>query len=119
MRRFYKAHIMASVGALAADVTITVRTRAAQVLCFTAQHARALCDTDMGLKAEALRREAPLTALAQDASTDLSAYTEEVRSFLKTLCMPCSGAAQVMHPASYAGLAGLWQALVLLCMYYL
>lgn len=105
-RRFYKAHIMGSVGALAADATIAVRAKAAHVLGSTAQHARALGDTDMGLKAEGLRREAPHTTLAQDASNDTSACAEEVQNYLMTLSimtlsMPGSGPAHAMRPASH------------------
>ena len=76
--RFYKSHIMGCVGDLAADVTISVRMKAAHVLCVTAQHARALGDTDMSLRTEGLRREAFSTTLQPDPSMSTSARPEEV-----------------------------------------
>ena len=82
MCRFYKAHIMSCVSDLAADVTVTVRMRAACVLWSSKQHAKTSGDTDM-----AIASEAPLsTAASQDAaSTSACACTEEVQSYLAVL----------------------------------
>ena len=78
LHRFYKAHIMGCVCDLAADVTASVRMKAAQVLCSTAQHARALGDTDLRLRTEGLRREATSTTLQPDLGRSTSARSEEV-----------------------------------------
>lgn len=78
---------MGCVGDLAADVSFNVRMRAAHVLGSTAEHARLLGDAELVLKAEGIRREVSLTALQHDASSSISACTEEVRSSHDALSM--------------------------------
>jgi len=73
---------MSCMGDLAADVTITVRMRAACVLWSSKQCAKTFGDTDMAITAEALL---PMAESQDATSTSACACTGEVQSCLAIL----------------------------------